>query len=65
MHFLWNIHTLLQPGLVFQALSMTEKPDNDLSLELQFLPDWVTDDADANKYAGHSGEDRQQGGPLF
>jgi len=41
---------------------MTEKPDNDLSLELQFLPDWVTDDAGANKYAGHSGEDRQQGG---
>ena len=48
--------------MVFQALSMTDKPDNDLSLELQFLPDWVKDDASANKYAGHSGEDRQSGG---
>ena len=41
------------------ALSMADKPDNDLSLELQFLPDWVKDGAGSNKYAGHSGEDRQ------
>ncbi len=44
------------------ALSMADKPDNDLSLELQFLPDWVQDGAGTNKYAGHSGEDRQSGG---
>ncbi len=47
---------------MFQALSMTEKPDNDLSLELQFLPDWAADDMSTNKYADHSGEDRRPGG---
>ena len=47
---------------MFQALSMTEKPDNDLSLELQFLPDWAADDVSTNKYADHSGEDRRSGG---
>ena len=37
---------------------MSETPDNDLSLDLQFLPDWAQDEAGKNKYADHSGEDR-------
>ena len=55
-------HTLSAPGLVNQALSMSEKSDNDFSLDLQFLPEWASDDAAVNKYAGHSGEDRSQRG---
>ena len=45
-----------------RAFCMSEKPDNDLSLDLQFLPDWATDESSANKYANHSGEDRPQRG---
>ena len=41
---------------------MSEKTDIDLSLDLQFLPDWATDDAGVNKYAEHSGEDRASRG---
>ena len=41
---------------------MSEKPDNDLSLDLQFLPEWASDDAAVNKYADHSGEDRASRG---
>ena len=55
-------HTLAVLGLVIQALSMSEKPDNDLSLDLQFLPEWASDDAAVNKYADHSGEDRTSRG---
>ena len=41
---------------------MSDQPDNELSLDLQFLPDWAQDDAEKNKYANHSGEDRPQRG---
>ena len=41
---------------------MSEKPDNDMSLDLQFLPEWASDDAAVNKYADHSGEDRASRG---
>ena len=41
---------------------MSDQPDNELSLDLQFLPDWAQDDAGKNKYANHSGEDRPQRG---
>jgi len=41
---------------------MSEKPDNDMSLDLQFLPEWASDDAAVNKYADHSGEDRTSRG---
>ena len=41
---------------------MSDQPDNELSLDLQFLPDWAQDDVGKNKYANHSGEDRPQRG---
>ena len=37
---------------------MSDQPDNELSFDLQFLPDWAQDDVGKNKYANHSGEDR-------
>ena len=41
---------------------MSEPSDNDMSLDLQFLPEWAQEDADKNKYAKHTGEDRQREG---
>ena len=41
---------------------MSDQPDNELSFDLQFLPDWAQDDVGKNKYANHSGEDRPQRG---
>jgi len=41
---------------------MSDQPDNDLSLDLQFLPQWAKEDAGENKFVGHSGEDRESRG---
>ena len=38
---------------------MSEEPENDLSLDLQFLPEWAQEDSGKNKYEGHSGNDRR------
>ena len=41
---------------------MSAEPDNELSLDLQFLPDWAQEDTGVNKYANHKGEeDRPRG----
>ena len=41
---------------------MSAESDNDLSLDLQFLPDWAQEDTGVNKYANHKGEeDRPRG----
>ncbi len=41
---------------------MSVEPDNELSLDLQFLPDWAQEDSGVNKYADHKGEaDRPRG----
>ena len=41
---------------------MSEESENDLSLDLQFLPEWAQKDSGQNKYAGHAGDDRKRGG---
>ena len=58
--------TLAPPDLVkSQVMPMSEEPENDLPLDLQFLPEWAQEDSGKNKYEGHSGNDRRgqkQGG---
>ena len=41
---------------------MSEESENDLSLDLQFLPEWAQEDTGKNKYASHSGDDRKSRG---
>ena len=36
---------------------MSAEPDNELSLDLQFLPDWAQEDTGVNNYANHKGEE--------
>ena len=38
---------------------MSEESETDLSLDLQFLPEWAQEDSGKNKYEGHSGGDRR------
>ncbi|SVE38413.1 uncharacterized protein METZ01_LOCUS491267, partial [marine metagenome] len=40
---------------------MSEESETDLSLDLQFLPEWAQEDSGKNKYASHSGDDRKSG----
>ena len=37
---------------------MNESSENDISLDLQFLPEWAQEDSGSNKYSSHSGNDR-------
>jgi len=39
---------------------MSEESENDLSLDLQFLPEWAQEDSGKNKFEGHSGGDRRE-----
>ena len=41
---------------------MSAEPDNELSLDLQFLPDWAQEDTGVNKYANHKGEQERPRG---
>ncbi|MDC0144195.1 hypothetical protein OAK45_06675 [Verrucomicrobia bacterium] len=41
---------------------MSAEPDNELSLDLQFLPDWAQEDTSVNKYANHKGEQERPRG---
>ena len=41
---------------------MSSEPDNELSLDLQFLPDWAQEDTGVNKYANHKGEQERPRG---
>jgi len=41
---------------------MSAEPDNELSFDLQFLPDWAQDDTGVNKYANHKGEQERPRG---
>ena len=43
-----------------QVPSMSESSDNDISLDLQFLPEWAQEDSSKSKYASHSGDDRSR-----
>ena len=41
---------------------MSSEPDNELSLDLQFLPEWAQEDTGVNKYANHKGEQERPRG---
>jgi len=41
---------------------MSAESDNELSLDLQFLPDWAQEDTGVNKYANHKGEEERSRG---
>ena len=41
---------------------MSAEPDNELSFDLQFLPDWAQEDTGVNKYANHKGEQERPRG---
>ena len=41
---------------------MSAESDNELSLDLQFLPDWAQEDTGVNKYADHKGEEERPRG---
>ena len=41
---------------------MSAEPDNELALDLQFLPDWAQEDTGVNKYANHKGEQERPRG---
>lgn len=41
---------------------MSSEPENELSLDLQFLPEWAQEDTGVNKYANHKGEQERPRG---